>query len=612
MATNAPYYHMRGGQFTNPANTSFMPDHAVAADYDLASPTPTNLSPNDAAATIATSAPYTYAEHRQSEETELPINSLEDNHHFVELLEAATTAAAGQAIRVNDTQMEGDFGRGKRKRISSSPPADGGAANSEQSKRAKTDMPLHLKLHDLENAAREGSESSSLAPSNESLLNDARAAGVHSAAALFRRTSEKASRKYTRPPMSKLFISLQLSPENFLHLQAQAKSYMLDPAHPERRSCVGSRGKGDTDMVKLKLFNCVRDFLSDGAGERYYGEGVEKPHKSDTIEAARALGEDKLPNEQRLVWPRDGNKIISLVTPLLRRMVTNERQRMYAIETRKGGSKKKEATPTSPQDETQTTDDVGQAAKQVQPLPTSPLAAPSPQLSTPFPTPAAFTSPSSDRGVAPLTQYIELDSTTKILPGEKLKLPTEHDPEPHLSKINIFVIKNGHALRNEKRFINVPSAPLMNMTWQELSIRVRELIKESLLLYPELEEALKRPANMGPEALQGLAAAATEMHRNSMQGSTESGVNDTNNTAGSASSHARPASDYTPSTAGHSLLPSLMGSTAGRLPEFRIGAQTSQGWSSITIEEDWARVKNDAARAAWADKTCNIVVTLLP
>lgn len=143
--------------------------------------------------------------------------------------------------------------------------------------------------------------------------------------------------------MSKLFMSLQLSPENFLQLQAQAKTYMLDSTHPERQNCVGSRGKGDNmDMVKLRLFNCVRDFLNDGSGEQFFGEHVDNPDEKEAMEAARALGEDKIPNyKERLVWPRDGGKIIHLVTPLMRRMVTNERQRQYAIETRKGGTKKK-------------------------------------------------------------------------------------------------------------------------------------------------------------------------------------------------------------------------------------------------------------------------------
>lgn len=151
-------------------------------------------------------------------------------------------------------------------------------------------------------------------------LSEARAVGVHSAAALFRQPSS--NKKYTRPPMSKMFSSLELSPENFLHLQAAAKTYMLDDRHPERRECVGQRGKGDTEMVKLRLWNCVRNFLeAEGHGERFFGEHV--------------VNEGMGPRAH--TWPRDQQKIISLVIPLLRRMVTNERQRQYANETRKGG-----------------------------------------------------------------------------------------------------------------------------------------------------------------------------------------------------------------------------------------------------------------------------------
>jgi hypothetical protein len=151
-------------------------------------------------------------------------------------------------------------------------------------------------------------------------LSDARAVGVHSAAALFRQPST--NKKYTRPPISKMFTSLEISPENFLHLQAAAKNYMLNDDYPERRDCVGQRGKGDTEMVKLRLWNCVRQFLeAEGHGERFFGENV--------------VNEGMGP--RNYIWPRDQHKIISLVIPLLRRMVTNERQRQYAIETRKGG-----------------------------------------------------------------------------------------------------------------------------------------------------------------------------------------------------------------------------------------------------------------------------------
>ncbi|KAL4888190.1 hypothetical protein BDV59DRAFT_147962 [Aspergillus ambiguus] len=160
-------------------------------------------------------------------------------------------------------------------------------------------------------------------------LNEARAIGVHSAAALFRQPSS--NKKYTRPPMSKLFASLELSPENFLHLQAAAKSYMLDDKHPERRDCVGQRGKGDTEMVKLRLWNCVRHFLEgEGHGERFFGENV--------------VNEGMGP--RTYIWPRDQQKIISLVIPLLRRMVTNERQRQYAVETRKGGAEERRRRKT--------------------------------------------------------------------------------------------------------------------------------------------------------------------------------------------------------------------------------------------------------------------------
>ncbi|KAK1140970.1 hypothetical protein N8T08_009716 [Aspergillus melleus] len=160
-------------------------------------------------------------------------------------------------------------------------------------------------------------------------LSDARAVGLHSAAALFRQPSS--NKKYTRPPMSKLFTSLELSPENFLHLQAAAKGYMLDDAHPERRECVGQRGRGDTEMVKLRLWNCVRHFLeSEGHGERFFGENV--------------VNEDMGP--RTYIWPRDQQKIISLVIPLLRRMVTNERQRQYAVETRKGGTEERRRRKT--------------------------------------------------------------------------------------------------------------------------------------------------------------------------------------------------------------------------------------------------------------------------
>jgi hypothetical protein len=158
-------------------------------------------------------------------------------------------------------------------------------------------------------------------PLQETASNN-RLAGMQSATALFRSPSAS-SKKYTRPPMSKLFTSLELSPEVFLHLQAAAKSYMLDPDHPERSDCVGQRGKGDSELVKMRLWNCVATFLDEeGNGQLHFGEDV--------------LGEGGA--TRSMEWPQDRSKVIGAVIPLLRRMVTNERQRQYAVETRKGGS----------------------------------------------------------------------------------------------------------------------------------------------------------------------------------------------------------------------------------------------------------------------------------
>lgn len=330
MATNAPYYQQLRGQYTNSTNAALSSGHD---EYDLAGPL-TSHHASFCAGTPTDSVPI----------------ALEDNHNLVELLEAATTAA-GQATQAMNLNMS-DANTNKRKRTPSPPPEDMRAGGESDAppvhKRARMDISTDPRLDETGHRSH-AQNGASLSPTPATLLNDARAAGVHSAAALFRRPVKEPTRKYTRPPMSKLFMSLQLTPENFLHLQSQAKAYMLDPAHPERQSCVGNRGKGDTDMVKLKLFNCVREFLSSGVGDDFFGEHVEKPAAKDKLEAAKALGQESAAtDEPKLVWPRDGNTIISLVTPLLRRMVTNERQRLYAIDTRKGGAKKKDGSVGSP------------------------------------------------------------------------------------------------------------------------------------------------------------------------------------------------------------------------------------------------------------------------
>lgn len=89
---------------------------------------------------------------------------------------------------------------------------------------------------------------------------------------------------------------------------------MLNTAHPERQACVGNRANGPTNDTKINLYKTVQRFLESDIGERLFSQ----EHDAG----------------ERWVYPRDETALISLLTPLMRRMVTNERQRQYARKTR--------------------------------------------------------------------------------------------------------------------------------------------------------------------------------------------------------------------------------------------------------------------------------------
>ncbi len=75
--------------------------------------------------------------------------------------------------------------------------------------------------------------------------------------------------------MSKLFNSLELLPDDFLELQAEAKTYMLDEDHPERYECIGKQGRVNGEITKLRLLDTTRAFLEDeGWGQRCFGQGT--------------------------------------------------------------------------------------------------------------------------------------------------------------------------------------------------------------------------------------------------------------------------------------------------------------------------------------------------
>ncbi|KIV86019.1 hypothetical protein PV11_01661 [Exophiala sideris] len=182
-----------------------------------------------------------------------------------------------------------------------------------------------------------------------------------SASVLFREPSSK-SKKYSRPPLGRVFTSLELAPENFLRLQNAAKEFMLDDTHPERRDVVGQKkNTGGADVAKLNLWNCVEEFLSlHGYGERYFAPGA-----GEGIPGAP---------QRTLYWPRDSQTIIKLMMPLMRKMVTNERQRVYAAASRKQGSKEDAKTGEHPAAEDESTFQQDDSIQDLTPDPPEPVA----------------------------------------------------------------------------------------------------------------------------------------------------------------------------------------------------------------------------------------------
>jgi len=330
MASQAPYYQALVATRSDvDHNDSDFPENTMPSAY--------HEQPSTYPEPLPHPSEYPYQHHSASEPT--------DHAQLHDLVEAATSAAAQEQLRQtfqhdgtqyysSDVHPEPNHGATRKRKSSASGgharDLDNEAREGGGSKRQKrTSTRASRQRPGLD--GQEALERSSNYPSDSTHLVDARAVGVHSAAALFRPPSDL-SAKYTRPPMSKLYTSLQLSPENFLKLQSAAKAYMLDDAHPDRRACVGNRAQTDGQGVKLKLVDCTEAFLEEeGHGEMFFGIHAPPPGK----------GEQGTPGQQRgFVWPTDKIEVIALCTPLLRRMVTNERQRQYAIDARKGGKAK--------------------------------------------------------------------------------------------------------------------------------------------------------------------------------------------------------------------------------------------------------------------------------
>lgn len=211
------------------------------------------------------------------------------SHHLAGLVEAAS-AVAGQ-----DTPFPGDLNA-----VGSVCPATSASTKSTTSRKRKRqgEPATSYQKASLPEEFRWSAADQLTEPQAQPQDSIEKSPGSQSATALLRNPATT-TKRHTRPPMSKLYTSLELDPENFLHLQAVAKTYMLDPHHPERGDCVGQRGKGDSEAVKLKLWNTAARFLvEEGHGYSHFGQQV--------------LGEQG--SLRTMIWPQDKSRVSS-ITP---------------------------------------------------------------------------------------------------------------------------------------------------------------------------------------------------------------------------------------------------------------------------------------------------------
>lgn len=252
--------------------------------------------------------------------------------YFPDLVEVAADAADGER-----QSYEQDFGHtltegnevnpastGSRKRKHTT--SGGDHALEEQHSRA--DGPTKKRQKHLpDNNAKPASDRPASEDHESSFSSDHSAphlAAAQPGPAIFRAPSGK---KSTRPAVAKEFRNLELCPESFHKMQAYAKKYMLDPEHPERKTYVGNRGQTDNAQIRHDLQKCVREFLEEGPGEEFFGANSTGPSEVEETPAG---------HNRSFSWPADKEMIIQLCSPLLRRMIVNERQREYALRTRKG------------------------------------------------------------------------------------------------------------------------------------------------------------------------------------------------------------------------------------------------------------------------------------
>lgn len=398
-----------------------------------------------------------------------------------------------------------------------------------------------------------------------------------SAIALYRPENKDLKTRCTRLPMAKLFGAFQVPPEEFLELHAAAKQYMLDPAFPERRDCIGERAKGEMQVGKVKLANYVKDFLEkDGIGERFFGENAAVATPDAAREGAEGGGEDggDSGSQQRKIWPRDAKDIITMLTPLLRRMVTNERQRLYALEQRVARNKDSASnTGVGQQDQDEPPEDVDPTT--ITPIPAEQAVAKDPQ--------GAY------RPSAENVLYILITKRNfKLLP--RIDIPAQQSYHPISFQALYELIENQVRIA-----LGYPSE------------RSRSSSAHSVPTMPNGgNDGLRVMAEVGERAISAGPADGTSGHDQSRYGSEQSASN-SNHQSGLEQPNtpiAEPLMPHTP----NGYLTEQPQTQPLPSPKFEIRAHTPHGLVPVRSAQAWEEVKVEAAQAIWMEGTLRVIV----
>ena len=270
----------------------------------------------------------------------------------------------------------------------------------------------------------------------------------------------------------------------------------------------------------------------------------------------------------------------------MRRMVTNERQRLYAIDTRKGGKKVEKdssvevgihrnspGAPTHSADVEQhlqtALDPILQRSASVQKFSSS--------ISTTTPTQEC----SSDTTTPPAPNPSIIPS-----PASTLAALTDESAEPHLSHINIFLTYTPGSTKqsiklDEKRISTTRPAHLTFYNYNAFVEQVSSMVKQAELRHPSLKNPKTARKSMGEgnqnenENLRGLAAAANALQpdKNDQQ-------------------------------------PQLYIPTYNASSRYTIKTISPTGWQAIDNAKTWYHILTERAFATWADGVCNIIVEL--